>query len=151
MEFPYIAVTETAGQTEQVGRELAEYIAENRISDAFVALCGELGAGKTAFVRGLVSVLAPGVRVSSPTFTIVNVYSGPEYTVCHCDMYRIEGEDDLFSVGFYDFSDCVIAAEWCEKIPFALPDDYIRVEIGKTERGRKIRIERIYGNACSGN
>ena len=61
-------------------------------------------------------------------------------------MYRIADDDDLYSIGFYDYSGCIMAAEWCEKIPFALPDDYFRVTIRKTgENDRKITIERIRG------
>ena len=96
----------------------------------FVALYGDLGAGKTAFVRGMASVLTPDAAPHSPTYTIVNVYRGavPLY---HFDMYRIKDDDDLYSTGFYDYDDGIIAAEWCENIPFALPGRYYRVTITK--------------------
>lgn len=95
----------------------------------FVALYGDLGAGKTAFVRGIAKVVVPGAEVCSPTYTIVNEYEGEKNKLCHFDMYRIDSEDDLESIGFYDYTDCIIAAEWCEKIGYALPKRYYRAEI----------------------
>ena len=113
-------------------------------SGDFVALNGELGAGKTAFVRGMAATLTPGVRVSSPTYALVNVYEGEDVTLCHFDMYRITGEDDLYSIGFYDYDDCVFAVEWADNVPFALPEHYYNVTITKSgENERKIKIEEI--------
>lgn len=113
----------------------------------FVAMFGDLGAGKTAFVRGMATILAPDYDVFSPTYTIVNEYGEGERRLCHFDMYRIESEDDLESIGFYDYLDCVIVAEWCEKIPFALPKSYYSVTIEKmSETERLIRIDYLEGN-----
>ena len=110
----------------------------------FVAMYGDLGAGKTAFVRGVASVIAPDYDVSSPTYTIVNEYGDDEKKLCHFDMYRIDSEDDLESIGFYDYTDCIIIAEWSEKIPFALPDTYYTVSIEKvSETDRLITIEKL--------
>ena len=109
----------------------------------FVAMYGDLGAGKTAFVRGLATVLAPGWTVSSPTYTVVNEYGEGKGRLCHFDMYRIRGEEDLESIGFYDYRDCVIVAEWCENVPFALPACYYRVTMDKvTKDSRLITIEK---------
>ena len=118
-------LSHSAMETEAAGMLLAGYLEKND----FVAMYGDLGAGKTAFVRGMARVLAPGVDVCSPTYTIVNQYEGEKATLCHFDMYRIDTEDDLESIGFYDYTDCIIVAEWCEKIEFALPESYYRVEI----------------------
>ena len=105
---------------------------------------GDLGAGKTAFVRGVALVIAPDYDVSSPTYTIVNEYGDDEKKLCHFDMYRIDSEDDLESIGFYDYTDCIIIAEWSEKIPFALPDTYYTVSIEKvSETDRLITIEKL--------
>jgi tRNA threonylcarbamoyladenosine biosynthesis protein TsaE len=94
---------------------------------------GDLGVGKTAFTRGFVSRIAPEARVKSPTFSLVHEHKGERGTVFHFDMYRIESEDELESIGFYDYLDrrgfCLV--EWSEKIPYALPDRYLRVEIRK--------------------
>ena len=111
----------------------------------FVALYGDLGAGKTAFVRGMASVLTPDASPHSPTYTIVNVYRGtiPLY---HFDMYRIKDDDDLYSTGFYDYDDGIIAAEWCENIPFALPERYVRVTITKeSETRRRLTFTEVGG------
>lgn len=110
----------------------------------FVAMYGDLGAGKTAFVRGVASVIAPDYDVSSPTYTIVNEYGDDNKKLCHFDMYRIDSEDDLESIGFYDYTDCIIIAEWSEKIPFALPNTYYTVSIDKvSEIERLITIEKL--------
>ena len=127
--------TQSAAETEAVGAELAKKMLEDPSIPPFVALYGDLGVGKTAFVRGFASVIAPGVTVRSPTFALVNEYRAKPRPIFHFDMYRISGEDDLLSIGFYDYLDrpgiCLV--EWSENIPYALPDDYIRVEIRKDD------------------
>lgn len=126
-------------QTERLGSIFARLLKKGD----FIALNGELGAGKTAFVRGICSVFCPGERVCSPTYTVMRQYKGKVCTFYHFDMYRITSEEDLESVGFYD-CDGVIAAEWCENTPYALPTSYYQVEISKTgEESRKIEILRI--------
>ena len=107
-----------------------------------LALFGDLGAGKTAFTRGLCEALGID-EVSSPTFAIVNEYSG-KYTVYHFDMYRITDIDDLYSTGFYDYlNNGVLVIEWSENIESELDDDAIRIRIEKTddENERIITIE----------
>ncbi|MBE6638859.1 MAG: tRNA (adenosine(37)-N6)-threonylcarbamoyltransferase complex ATPase subunit type 1 TsaE [Ruminococcaceae bacterium] len=129
-------------QTEALGKVLAKVLQ----AGDFVALYGDLGAGKTAFTRGIASHLAPNDTVSSPTYTIVNEYRSGKHPFCHFDMYRIENEDDLESIGFYDYpEDAIFVVEWCEKIPYALPRNYYRVNIEKTkgEDKRSITIQRI--------
>lgn len=135
--------TASAAATEAVGRGLALRLRAAGKAAAFVALFGDLGVGKTAFVRGFVSALVPDARVKSPTYTIVNEYRGGDVPVFHFDVYRIEGEDDLYSTGYYDYLDTgYLLCEWSEKIPFALPDDRITVEIEKTDSadGRRITV-----------
>ncbi|MFA6948817.1 MAG: tRNA (adenosine(37)-N6)-threonylcarbamoyltransferase complex ATPase subunit type 1 TsaE [Eubacteriales bacterium] len=127
---------------------------------AFIAMYGDLGAGKTAFVRGLASVLAPQAYVRSPTYTLVNEYKGEDFKIAHFDVYRIHDDDDLYSVGFYDYfpsqlpdfmrekqKALIMAVEWCENIPFALPDEYYSVRIEKSGADkpdeRVITIEKI--------
>ena len=127
-------------ETESAGMLLA---AQLKIGD-FVAMYGDLGAGKTAFVRGVASVLAQGYDVSSPTYTIVNEYGEDAGRLCHFDMYRIESEEDLESIGFFDYLDCVIIAEWCENIPYAIPEEHFSVVIEKiSEEERLITIGRV--------
>ncbi len=133
MTFPQYLSSYSPEQTEQIGRELAQEYLLRATLPPFVALYGDLGVGKTAFVRGFTSVIAPLSRVKSPTFSLVHEYKGERLTVFHFDMYRIESEDELDSIGFYDYWNrsgiCLI--EWSEKIGYALPDEYLRVEIRK--------------------
>ena len=126
--------TSSVAETEAVGLALANEMLRRPELGRFVALYGDLGVGKTAFIRGFTSLLAPRARVKSPTFAIVNEYRGEPLSVFHFDMYRITDEDELYSIGFYDYLDrrgiCLV--EWSENIPFALPDRYLRVEITKS-------------------
>ena len=130
--------TSCAEQTEGVGAEIANELLADASLPRFIALYGDLGVGKTAFVRGFTSVISPA-RVKSPTFALVNEYKGDVMSVFHFDMYRISDEDDLYSIGFYDYLDrrgiCLV--EWSENIEYALPDSYIRVDIEKCSAENK--------------
>ena len=131
--LPVSLTTGSPEETEAVGAAVAHLLETDRKAPAFIAMYGDLGVGKTAFVRGLASVLAPGRAVRSPTFALVNEYRVPgKRPLFHFDMYRIESEDDLFSIGFEDYPDAgICVAEWCENIPFALPDVFLEVRIEK--------------------
>ena len=134
--------------TENAGRLLASAMQQDTALPPFVALYGDLGVGKTAFVRGFASVLSPTSAVRSPTFALVNEYRGGARPLFHFDMYRIESEDDLYSIGFDDYLDRGIClTEWSENIPYALPEEYFRVTIEKTDAEhpdqRTITIERL--------
>ncbi len=140
--------THSPNETEEIGKALAAAMTEDSTLPPFVALYGDLGVGKTAFIRGFVSVLSPKSAVRSPTFALVNEYRGGKLPIFHFDMYRIENEDDLYSIGFYDYpSRGICLVEWSENIPYALPDEYLRVELEKTNTAnadeRSITIERI--------
>lgn len=133
-----IFTSNSSTETERIAADFAKTLKNGD----FVAMYGDLGAGKTAFVRGMGSVLCPEDFISSPTYTIVNEYQGANARLCHFDMYRISDDDDLYSIGFYDYSDCIIVCEWSENIEFALPDRYYRVTIEKVgESTRNITIE----------
>ena len=126
-------ITNSPEETEAFGAEVARYMTEDASAPRFIALYGDLGVGKTAFVRGLASVIAPNSIVRSPTFALVNEYRAQKSPLFHFDMYRIEDEDELYSIGFYDYLDrgiCVV--EWSENIPYALPERYLKIEISKT-------------------
>ena len=130
-------ITNSPEETEAFGAEVARYITEDKSAPSFIALYGDLGVGKTAFVRGLASVIAPNSIVRSPTFSIVNEYRAGKSLLFHFDMYRIEDEDELYSIGFYDYLDRgVSVVEWSEKIPYALPESYLKIEISKTSPDR---------------
>ncbi len=127
--------TNSAAETERLGAELATQMASDPSIPPFVALYGDLGVGKTAFVRGFASVFCEGIAVRSPTFALVNEYRGKNKTLFHFDMYRITGEDDLYSIGYDDYlaRDGICLVEWSENIPFALPDEYLKVLIEKND------------------
>ena len=135
MTFKKTVKTLSPTETERAGAELAALIKDDADMPRFVALFGDLGVGKTAFVRGFTSVLAPNARVKSPTFALVNEYKGDGLSVFHFDMYRITDEDELYSIGFFDYADRrgVCLTEWSENIEYALPDSYLRVEIIKDD------------------
>lgn len=108
-----------------------------------IAYKGGMGAGKTTFTRGLCKGLGLPDEVTSPTFALVNEYRGEEITLYHFDMYRISGEGDLETTGFYDYisPESVIAVEWSENIEDCLPKDIIKIEIETTdENERKITV-----------
>lgn len=123
---------------------LAEHIAAKLQGGEVIAFTGGMGAGKTAFTRGLAIGIGAGDVASSPTFAIVNEYRG-RLTLEHFDMYRIETWDDLYSTGFFDYlgTDRVLAIEWSENIEGALPEDTIFIDIrpgdGETQRVITIR------------
>lgn len=133
--------TDSAAETESVGAALAAEMKNDPSLPPFVALYGDLGVGKTAFVRGFASVFCEGILVRSPTFALVNEYRGKEKTLFHFDMYRITGEDDLYSIGYDDYlnRDGIALVEWSENIPFALPDEYLKVVIEKDHTAHPLR------------
>lgn len=105
---------------------------------------GEMGAGKTAFTKGIARYLEVDDEVTSPTFALVHEYSG-KLPLFHFDLYRISGYDDLYAIGFFDYLDRggIIAAEWSENIPDLESElgGAIRVSIEKlSENGRKITV-----------
>ncbi len=131
--------TTSPQETEGIAREFANGL--NSSIPQFIAMYGDLGVGKTAFVRGLASSLAPNARVKSPTYTVVNEYRGTNLPLYHFDVYRIEDEDDLYSVGFYEYlQKGICVTEWSENIEDAIPKNAHRVKI---ERGENPENERI--------
>lgn len=133
-------ISENVNQTEDLGRKIASVLKGTEV----LAMFGDLGAGKTAFTRGLAAGLEYDYGVSSPTFAIVNEYSG-KYNIYHFDMYRITSDDDLYSTGFYDYLDTgVIVIEWSENIEYALDENAIRIRIEKSEN-ENVRIFTIEG------
>ncbi len=134
-------------ETESIGRTLARDLLSDTSLPPFIALFGDLGVGKTAFTRGLASVISPASRVRSPTFALVNEYPSkagtPRFTaIFHFDMYRIASEDELDSIGFWDYPSRrgLIVTEWSENITSSLPGDYVRLTIEKTSEDEDRRI-----------
>ncbi|MBE6590033.1 MAG: tRNA (adenosine(37)-N6)-threonylcarbamoyltransferase complex ATPase subunit type 1 TsaE [Ruminococcaceae bacterium] len=127
--------TASPEETEECGAVLARLLVTEPSLPRFVALYGDLGVGKTAFVRGFTSVISPNAPVRSPTFAIVNEYRASPLSVFHFDMYRIDSEDDLLSIGYDDYlvRPGICLTEWSEKIEDALPEERINVRIEKND------------------
>lgn len=131
--------TKNETETENAGESFSKTLKRGTV----VALYGDLGAGKTAFIRGMARGLGITARVSSPTFTLVNEYSG-EKELFHFDMYRLSGGDELFGIGWDDYlsRNGICAVEWSENVEDAFNGDEITVRIDKiSENERKITIE----------
>jgi len=134
-------ITSCEEETQAVGALLAEECKEGD----FLAMYGEMGSGKTVFMRGFVGKLVPNALVSSPTYAILNVYEGENISVNHFDMYRITSEEDLYSTGYEEvILKGITVCEWTENIEEFLPEHYIRIVFNKNgESGRVILVERV--------
>ena len=132
-------ITNSPSETEAVGAALAKCLKPG----AVIAYRGDLGAGKTAFTRGLARGLGVREPVTSPTYTIVNEYLSGKYPLFHFDMYRLASSDDLFDIGWEDYLDRggICAVEWSENVADAM-ENAIVVTIEKLgEDTRRITIE----------
>ena len=138
MEF----ITHSPEETEAIGEKLAKNLTPGTV----LAYRGDLGAGKTAFTRGLARGLGYTEPVTSPTYTIVNEYLGGRLPLFHFDMYRLVSDDDLWDIGWEDYLDRggVCAVEWSENVRDALPPDAVTVTIARCPENdgwRTITIE----------
>jgi len=133
-------LSKSVSQTEKIASSLAKKLKGAEI----IALYGDLGAGKTAFTKGLTEALKVNVDdVHSPTFTLLNEYNG-KYKIYHFDMYRINSFEGLYSLGFFDFiGNGVIITEWSENIDKLLPESAIKIHIeyGQKENERILKFE----------
>lgn len=131
--------TASPTKTAELGYRLGSLVNKKTV----VAFKGGLGAGKTCFTSGLAKGLGFLGDVTSPTFALINEYTGGRLKIYHFDMYRISDEDELYSIGFFDYLDeeAVLVIEWSENILSALPDDTVFVSIeGMGDKNRKITI-----------
>jgi len=109
-----------------------------------VVLEGGLGAGKSELARGIANGLGVKETVTSPTFTILNVYESGRYPLYHFDWYRLENSEELFELGMDEYlgGDGIALVEWAERCPEALPDSCIRIRLEVTgEEEREILVE----------
>ena len=140
-------ITPNERETELFGSRLAGHLEV----PAVLCLYGELGSGKTALVRGMAEGLGLNCTVSSPTFTIVNEYTGP-VDLIHFDMYRLHGADELFDIGWEDYlrRDAILAVEWSENVEDAFDGSEIVVRFEKLSgTDRRITVEGgPYADAC---
>ena len=135
-------ITHSAEETIALGRNLASEL----FPPLIVSLSGDLGAGKTTLVKGIAEGFgaARAEDVTSPTFTLVHEYRGPQVTLYHIDLYRIDTERELETLGLDDLlaPDCILLIEWAEKFPRLQRDHGLEIAIelvGDTER----RIRRV--------
>ncbi|MDD6643853.1 MAG: tRNA (adenosine(37)-N6)-threonylcarbamoyltransferase complex ATPase subunit type 1 TsaE [Faecousia sp.] len=138
-------ITKSPEETERLGEQLGKTLHGGEV----IAYLGDLGAGKTAFTRGLARGLEIPMRVTSPTYTIVNEYTGGRLPLFHFDMYRLSSSDELFDIGWEDYllRGGVCAVEWSENVRDAM-EDAITVSIEKTDdETRRITIEGWKDNA----
>ena len=134
-------ITKSPEQTELLGKKLAAFLRPGDV----IAYYGDLGAGKTAFTRGLAAGLGIREAVTSPTYTIVNEYLSGRMPLFHFDMYRLSSSEELFDIGWEDYlaRGGVCAVEWSENVADALTDAIsITIEKDPAQRDwRKITIE----------
>ena len=138
-------VTGSANETRALGTQLGALLLEGDV----LLLHGDLGAGKTTLAQGIIATGRPGIPVQSPTFTLVNEYpaTGDRPALHHLDLYRLDGPDDLDSIGFDDLvasGAAVVLVEWPERLGPDLPDEYLLVSIEPDgPDGRRIDIRSV--------
>ena len=135
-------ITNGADETRSLGREWAE----RAVPGLIICLDGDLGAGKTVFAQGFAEGLGIISPVTSPTFTIMQVYRSGRLPLYHFDVYRIEEPEEMEAIGYeeYFFGDGVCLVEWSENIAELIPEDAVRIRIervpGREESARKITV-----------
>ena len=134
-----IYLTNSPEQTEKIGAALAKILTPGTV----LAYRGDLGAGKTAFTRGLARGLGYTEPVTSPTYTIVNEYLGGRLPLFHFDMYRLASSDDLWDIGWEDYLERggVCAVEWSENVADAMEDPIVITIVKLGDDNRRIIIE----------
>ena len=134
--------TESAAETRALGKRLA---ARLRPGDV-ILLEGELGAGKSELARGIASGLGVQETVTSPSFTILNVYESGRIPLYHFDWYRLESEEELYELGMDEYlgGDGIALVEWPERCPGAVPEDCLRIRItAEGEQARRFEAESL--------
>ena len=134
-------ITRSEGETAAIGRDLAASLTPGSV----VLLYGDLGAGKTAFVRGLAEGLGvPSDDVSSPTFTLIQEYRGGRIPLFHADLYRLSDAREIDELGLEDIAENgVLAIEWADKLPRAIAQAIaVRIDHGEGD-SRTIRVDRV--------
>lgn len=130
-------ITNNVEETQAFGRFIASYA----VDGLFLALSGDLGTGKTHFVQGLAGGLGVEGPVTSPTFTIMNLYDGT-LPLKHFDFYRLHSADDLYNIGWDEYSaGGVTVAEWADMFPEVVPPEAVWITIERTsDTGRRLTI-----------
>ncbi len=143
-----IYTTNSPAETEKLGERLAAVLPAGTV----LAYRGDLGAGKTAFTRGLARGLGYTEPVTSPTYTIVNEYLGGRLPLFHFDMYRLHSSDDLWDIGWEDYLDRggICAVEWSENVEDALENPIVITIEKLGEDSRRITVEGGIADALAG-
>ena len=130
-----VAETSTPDETVAIGRELARRLSPG----ACVALSGDLGAGKTHFVRGLVAGWDGAESATSPTFTLLHEYKTPRGPVFHLDLYRAKSADEIWAAAHDELESPhgLVVMEWADRFPELVPPDAIRVQLAHAGEGRR--------------
>ena len=138
-------ITKNAEET----MKFAENLAQNVVGPSVYVLSGDLGAGKTTFTKGFALGLGIDDVITSPTFTIMNEYTGKNFNLCHFDMYRLESAEDAFMLGFEEYFDSnnlktVNLVEWAENVEGLIHKPYFKITFEKIDDNtRKISVEEI--------
>lgn len=130
-------ITQSPYETVKLASKVAQRIREGTV----VCLEGSLGAGKTLFVQSMARTLGVQGEVTSPTFNLMNIYEG-FCPIVHFDLYRLQTEEELEDIGFYEYTDFpegIVFIEWGEKFPESLPEDYFKIEIERIKETRNLR------------
>ena len=143
-QLPLTVITDSAAETASIGHALADWLRDGDV----VLLHGDLGAGKTTLAKGIAAALGVDAVVSSPSFSLINEYDASHAVAAtrlyHLDLYRLQSEDDLASIGFGDFMtpvDGVTLVEWPERAATALPERFFLIEIASLgSASRRLRI-----------
>jgi tRNA threonylcarbamoyladenosine biosynthesis protein TsaE len=143
MTKDFTVVTKSAEETQKLGSDFAQKLHDKDV----IALYGELGSGKTQFVKGMCLSLGTKQTVNSPTFIIINEYTSEKYSnIFHFDFYRLKHFSDVESIGFDDYMNSrgIVIIEWPEIVEAALPANTKKIHIahtGESENYRYIRLE----------
>lgn len=131
---------EDSNATERFGRLIGNKVQEGDV----ICLTGDLGAGKTLFTQGVASALGVAPEdVTSPTFTIMNIYEGRDFEIHHFDLYRLNRPEELEDIGFDEYcgGEGVTLIEWAELFPEQLPEEYLQLTLLHAGNGRKAVLE----------
>ena len=125
-----LTVTNSAAETRALGEKLASRLKAGDV----VVLEGELGAGKSELARGIARGLGVTETVTSPSFTILNVYESGRCPLYHFDWYRLESEEELYELGMDEYlgGDGIAEVEWAERCPEAVPENVLRIRLEVT-------------------
>jgi tRNA threonylcarbamoyladenosine biosynthesis protein TsaE len=129
-------ISNSTGETESFGQQFAGTVKPGEV----IALIGELGSGKTQFVKGLTAAIGATTPATSPTFTLIHEYSGGRLPICHFDFFRVEDQHSAERLGLddYFFGDGVSVIEWADRFPDLIPENarWISFETkSETQRG----------------